>query len=205
MRNANAHGSTNFTMKSPSSIVAKDKRLDMLASDLRKSIERLDKVIYANKSNINTAKKVTPNKQSIYSDKADNNNLVMSADGMLTTGGNSEINFNTQFGTDTISVSHANALARKTPLKSISSLKKHSFIASTFTKKSPSSIATTNKGIRNNKSIVTGMNTKTASKYPQPTQPPHIITQPDDISDKVSSKSYPIKGVAVIENRKNNF
>ena len=168
MRNANAHGSTNFTMKSPSSIVVKDKRLDMLTSDLRKSIERLDKVIYANKSNINAAKKVTTNKQSIYSDKTDNN-LVMSADGMLTTGGNSEINFNTQFGTDAISVSHTNVLARKTPLKSISSLKKHSFVASTYSKKSPSSVVSTNKGIRNNKSIVTGMNTKTASKFPQPT------------------------------------
>jgi hypothetical protein len=48
-----------------------------MTSDLRKSIERLDKVIYSNKSNLNTVMKVT--KQSIYSDKGgragiDNNN-----------------------------------------------------------------------------------------------------------------------------------
>ncbi len=54
-------------MKSPSTIFAKDKRLDMMTSDLRKSIERLDKVIYSNKSNLNKVMKVT--KQSIYSDK----------------------------------------------------------------------------------------------------------------------------------------
>jgi hypothetical protein len=42
-----------LAMKSPTAILAKDKRLDMLTNDLRKSIERLDKVIYANKSNSN--------------------------------------------------------------------------------------------------------------------------------------------------------
>lgn len=40
-------------MKSPTTILAKDRRLDMLTNDLRKSIERLDKVIHANKSNSN--------------------------------------------------------------------------------------------------------------------------------------------------------
>jgi hypothetical protein len=34
-----------LAMKSPTTILAKDKRLDMLTNDLRKSIERLDKVI----------------------------------------------------------------------------------------------------------------------------------------------------------------
>ena len=199
-------------MKSPSVILSKDKRLDMLTTDLRKSIERLDKVIYANKSSnsVTTAKKVTPNKQSIYSDKtaADNQQLLLSVDGgVITTGGNSEINFNTQIDA-AISVNHANALARKTPLKSISTLKKHSFVASTYSKKSPS-IAATNKGIRNNKSIITGINTKsTASKLPLPTQPPQIITQPDEISDKISSKSQQIRGLgqssaSIIESRRN--
>ena len=72
-------------MKSPTTILSKDKRLDMLTNDLRKSIERLDKVIYANKSNSNvhsqsvlSKKGTTPNKQSIYSEKVE-----FSADGLL--------------------------------------------------------------------------------------------------------------------------
>ncbi len=165
-------------MKSPTTILAKDRRLDMLTNDLRKSIERLDKVIHANKSNSNvhsqsvlTKKGTTPNKQSIYSEKVE-----FSADGsIITTGGNQEINFNT----DSLTASHSNALARKTPLKTISSLKKHSFVASTFSKqdgaaaKKSTSITNTNKGIRNNKSINTGITKSSVSKLPQqPTQPP---------------------------------
>lgn len=80
-----------LAMKSPTTILAKDKRLDMLTNDLRKSIERLDKVIYANKSNSNvhsqstlSKKGTTPNKQSILSEK-----IEFSADGLLpTTGAN---------------------------------------------------------------------------------------------------------------------
>lgn len=175
-------------MKSPTTILAKDKRLDMLTNDLRKSIERLDKVIHANKSNSNvhsqsvlSKKGTTPNKQSIYSEKVE-----FSTDGLImATGGNQEINFNT----DSLSVAHSNALARKTPLKSISTLKKHSFVASTYSKqegaaKKSTSITNTNKGIRNNKSINSGITKTTVSKLPQqPTQPPQIITHPDDMSD----------------------
>jgi hypothetical protein len=77
------------------------------------------------------------------------------------TGANQEINFNT----DSIP---AAALARKSTIKSISTLKKHSFVASTYSKQEGSkNIASNNKGIRNNTGI-----TKSISKVPLPTQPP---------------------------------